>query len=40
MIDTMGDSFQELMTGRASVPDVTRRIQQDWKEYDAELREE
>jgi raffinose/stachyose/melibiose transport system substrate-binding protein len=38
MLDTMGRSFQELLAGRASVTDITSRIQEDWKAYDAELR--
>jgi raffinose/stachyose/melibiose transport system substrate-binding protein len=37
MLETMGSSFQELLAGRASVPEVTSRIQEDWKGYDAEL---
>jgi raffinose/stachyose/melibiose transport system substrate-binding protein len=37
MLETMGQSFQELLAGRASVKDVTTRIQKDWDGYNAEL---
>jgi raffinose/stachyose/melibiose transport system substrate-binding protein len=37
MLETMGQSFQELLAGRVSVGDVTRRIQDDWSAYDKEL---
>jgi hypothetical protein len=33
----MGQSFQELLAGRASVKDVTSRVQKDWDGYNAEL---
>jgi raffinose/stachyose/melibiose transport system substrate-binding protein len=34
MLQTIGQSFQELLAGRASVEDVTKRIQDDWAAYD------
>ena len=37
MLETMGQSFQELLADRASVQDVTKRIQDDWTAYDKEL---
>jgi raffinose/stachyose/melibiose transport system substrate-binding protein len=37
MLETMGQSFQELLADRASVQDVTKRIQDDWSAYDKEL---
>jgi raffinose/stachyose/melibiose transport system substrate-binding protein len=37
MLETMGQSFQELLAGRAAVGDVTKRIQDDWNAYDKEL---
>ncbi len=37
MLETMGQSFQELLAGRASVKDVTSRVQKDWDGYNAEL---
>jgi raffinose/stachyose/melibiose transport system substrate-binding protein len=37
MLETMGQSFQELLAGRVSVGDVTKRIQDDWSAYDKEL---
>jgi hypothetical protein len=38
MLETIGQSFQELLAGRASVDQVVDRIQKDWSEYDSELR--
>jgi raffinose/stachyose/melibiose transport system substrate-binding protein len=37
MLETMGQSFQELLANRTSVQDVTKRIQSDWTTYDKEL---
>jgi hypothetical protein len=37
MLETMGQSFQELLADRASVQDVAKRIQNDWTTYDKEL---
>ena len=37
MLETMGQGFQELLAGKASVEDVTGRIQEDWTAYDEEL---
>jgi raffinose/stachyose/melibiose transport system substrate-binding protein len=38
MLETIGQSFQELLAGRASVDEVVTRIQKDWADYDGELR--
>ena len=38
MLETIGQSFQELVVGRASVDEVVTRIQTDWEEYDKELK--
>jgi raffinose/stachyose/melibiose transport system substrate-binding protein len=38
MLETIGQSFQELLAGKASVDDVASRIQKDWADYDAELK--
>jgi len=38
MLETIGQSFQELLAGRASVDEVVTRIQKDWADYDSELR--
>jgi raffinose/stachyose/melibiose transport system substrate-binding protein len=37
MLETMGQSFQELLANRASVQAVAKRIQDDWTTYDKEL---
>ena len=38
MLETIGQSFRELLAGRASVEQVVTRIQRDWADYDRELR--
>jgi raffinose/stachyose/melibiose transport system substrate-binding protein len=38
MLETIGQSYQELLAGRASVGEVVTRIQKDWADYDGELR--
>jgi raffinose/stachyose/melibiose transport system substrate-binding protein len=38
MLETIGQSFQELLAGRASVDQVVKRVQKDWSDYDSELR--
>jgi hypothetical protein len=38
MLETIGQSFQELLAGKASVDNVVSRIQKDWAGYDAELK--
>jgi raffinose/stachyose/melibiose transport system substrate-binding protein len=38
MLETIGQSFRELLAGRASVDHVVKRIQSDWSEYDSKLR--
>jgi raffinose/stachyose/melibiose transport system substrate-binding protein len=38
MLETIGQSFQELLAGRASVDQVVKRIQKDLADYDSELR--
>jgi raffinose/stachyose/melibiose transport system substrate-binding protein len=38
MLETIGQSFQEMLAGKASVDDVASRIQKDWADYDAELK--
>jgi raffinose/stachyose/melibiose transport system substrate-binding protein len=38
MLETIGQSFQELLAGRASVNQVVTRIQKDWADYDSELK--
>ncbi|MFL6019006.1 MAG: hypothetical protein ACJ74V_15875, partial [Gaiellaceae bacterium] len=37
MLQTMGQSFQEMLAGRISPQDVVSRVQKDWEEYDKEL---
>jgi TRAP-type mannitol/chloroaromatic compound transport system substrate-binding protein len=37
MLETIGQSFQELLANRVSVDQVTKRIQDDWTAYDKEL---
>ena len=37
MLQTMGQSFQEMLVGRASPQDVIKRMQADWEEYHQEL---
>jgi raffinose/stachyose/melibiose transport system substrate-binding protein len=37
MLQTMGQSFQEMLVGRASPQDVIKRMQDDWEEYHQEL---
>jgi raffinose/stachyose/melibiose transport system substrate-binding protein len=39
MLETIGQSYQELLAGRTSVDDVVSRIQKDWAGYDSELRQ-
>jgi raffinose/stachyose/melibiose transport system substrate-binding protein len=39
MLETMGQSFQELLAGRTSPEDVVSRMQEDWDEYHEELAE-
>ena len=39
MLQTMGQSFQEMLVGRASPQDVIKRMQDDWEEYHQELAE-
>ncbi len=39
MLQTMGQSFQEMLVGRASPQDVIKRVQDDWEEYHQELAE-
>ena len=38
MLETIGQSFQEVLAGKASVDDVVSRIQKDWSDYDSELK--
>jgi raffinose/stachyose/melibiose transport system substrate-binding protein len=38
MLETIGQSFQEMLAGRTSVDEVVTRIQKDWADYDSELR--
>jgi raffinose/stachyose/melibiose transport system substrate-binding protein len=37
MLQTMGQSFQEMLAGRISPQDVISRVQKDWDEYHQEL---
>jgi raffinose/stachyose/melibiose transport system substrate-binding protein len=37
MLDTMGQSFQELLAGKISPEDVIKRTQSDWDNYQSEL---
>ena len=37
MLQTMGQTFQELLEGRISAEEVVERTQQDWDEYHQEL---
>jgi raffinose/stachyose/melibiose transport system substrate-binding protein len=37
MLQTMGQSFQEMLAGRTSPQDVISRVQDDWDEYHKEL---
>jgi raffinose/stachyose/melibiose transport system substrate-binding protein len=37
MLETMGQSFQELLAGRISAEDVASRTQSDWDDYQAQL---
>ena len=37
MLQTMGQSFQEMLVGRTSPQDVIKRMQDDWEEYHQEL---
>jgi raffinose/stachyose/melibiose transport system substrate-binding protein len=37
MLETMGQSFQELLAGRASAEDVVKRTQADWDDYQSQL---
>jgi hypothetical protein len=38
MLETIGQSFQEMLAGKASVDDVVSRIQKDWADYDSQLK--
>jgi raffinose/stachyose/melibiose transport system substrate-binding protein len=38
MLETIGQSFQELLAGKASVDNVVTRIQKDWSDYDNQLK--
>src|SRR6185295_20064478 len=37
MLETMGQSFQELLAGRISPEDVAKKTQADWQNYQSEL---
>jgi hypothetical protein len=37
MLETMGQSFQEMLAGRLSPDDVAKKTQADWQEYQTEL---
>jgi raffinose/stachyose/melibiose transport system substrate-binding protein len=37
MLETMGQSFQELLAGRASAEEVVKRTQSDWEDYQSQL---
>ena len=37
MLQTMGQTFQEMLAGRMSPQDVISRTQKDWEEYHSEL---
>ena len=37
MLQTMGQTFQEMLAGRITPQDVVSRVQKDWEEYDKEL---
>ena len=39
MLQTMGQSFQEMLAGRISPQDVITRVQDDWEKYHEELAE-
>jgi raffinose/stachyose/melibiose transport system substrate-binding protein len=39
MLQTMGQSFQEMLAGRASPQDVISRVQDDWEKYHQQLAE-
>lgn len=39
MLQTMGQTFQEMLAGRVEPEDVIQRTQDDWEEYQAELAE-
>jgi raffinose/stachyose/melibiose transport system substrate-binding protein len=39
MLQTMGQSFQEMLAGRIPPEEVIKRTQEDWDEYHAELAE-
>ena len=38
MLETIGQSFQEFLAGKASTGHVVTRIQKDWADYDSELK--
>ena len=37
MLQTMGQTFQEMLEGRIPPEEVVSRTQEDWEEYHAEL---
>jgi hypothetical protein len=37
MLQTMGQTFQEMLAGRISPQEVISRVQKDWDEYHQEL---
>jgi raffinose/stachyose/melibiose transport system substrate-binding protein len=37
MLQTMGQSFQEMLAGRITPQDVISRVQDDWEKYHKEL---
>ena len=37
MLQTMGQTFQEMLAGRISPEDVISRVQSDWEKYHQEL---
>jgi raffinose/stachyose/melibiose transport system substrate-binding protein len=39
MLETMGQSFQEMLAGRTSPEDVVSRTQDDWEKYDERLKQ-
>ncbi len=39
MLQTIGQTFQELLAGKASEGDVVTRIQKDWADYDSDAQE-
>ncbi len=39
MLQTMGQTFQEMLAGRISPEEVAQRVQEDWDKYHEQLAE-